>query len=280
MSETSAEVIAYSQAPSGAELITFKICTHRYILAEINTHKNLSRNYQSSRAVPLRRQRRMVMNECAKPVAWGSNQRGMQAGDELTGWRLKVAKALWKSASLSAIAHHWGLEKIGLHKQWTNRVIEPYMYTVGIITVNVDILLDNIFALRLHKDAQPEFQHLCQKMREALNNSGPNDLSIGEWHIPYREEIEHYLIPHDLLTLSNTIKMSVAMIAQVSYRRKGMTLEQANRIVALLGIDNPNHAGPIHYSPAEHVAMASRMGTRSGNLVGFTQYRKLIEKGM
>lgn len=49
----SAKIIADSEF-DGVRLVTFEVEFHRFILPEINTHRVFSRNYQSSRAVPVK----------------------------------------------------------------------------------------------------------------------------------------------------------------------------------------------------------------------------------
>jgi len=61
------------------------VTAHRFILAEINTHRVLSRSYRSSRAVPVKTLLEEVRTRPAMPVHWGANRPGMQAHEELTG---------------------------------------------------------------------------------------------------------------------------------------------------------------------------------------------------
>ena len=49
----SAKVLADSITPDGKRLTTFEIKVPRIILAEFNTHRVLSRNFASSRAIPV-----------------------------------------------------------------------------------------------------------------------------------------------------------------------------------------------------------------------------------
>lgn len=276
-------VLAYSQAPCGAKLITFEFETYRYILAEINTHKALSRNYQSSRAVPLKKQRRAILKRGAEPIMWGSNNPGMQSNAMLLGWRKRLASAIWISAKYSAAFHHFLLEKVGLHKQWTNRIIEPYMFTKGIITCNTD-KLEDIFKLRIHKDAQPEFNDFALHMRNAMKKANIQYLRKGELHLPYikcyrdinTNEIK-YSAPNikEFKSETDAITYSVASIAQVSYMISDMTMEKAEKILDRLNILSKTTP---HLSPTEHIAYASDSEISSGNLTGFTQYRKIIEE--
>jgi hypothetical protein len=57
---------------SNARLTTFEIEYPRFILAELNTHKMLSKNSASSRAIPVEKMLDMIFNNPAVPVHWGT----------------------------------------------------------------------------------------------------------------------------------------------------------------------------------------------------------------
>ena len=77
-----AKVICDSVSPSGERLTTVEVEFHRFILPELNTHRVFSRNYQSSRAVPVQKMIDQVRDNPAIPVHWGKNQAGMVADEE------------------------------------------------------------------------------------------------------------------------------------------------------------------------------------------------------
>ena len=64
----SAKVIADSITPWGQRVTTFELEVHRYVLAEQNTHRLLSRNAQSSRAVPVERMIELIKEDTAMPI--------------------------------------------------------------------------------------------------------------------------------------------------------------------------------------------------------------------
>jgi hypothetical protein len=55
---------------------------HRFVLAEMNTHRAFSRNSASSRAIPVQKIIDRVTNDPAWPVVWPKEQAGMQGGEE------------------------------------------------------------------------------------------------------------------------------------------------------------------------------------------------------
>src|SRR5271157_2039061 len=114
-------ILTSKNRETGVSLYTFVLTYPRVILPEVNTHRMLSRNTASSRAIPARRQRSRVLAAPFVPISVGKNQKGMQAGDELDGWRRTVAINTWKLARYPSVLASWVLEKVGAHKQMVNR---------------------------------------------------------------------------------------------------------------------------------------------------------------
>ena len=90
-----ARVIADSISTEGHRLTTIEAKIHRFVLAELNTHRVFSRNSASSRAIPAKKIRAMVLEDPAMPIWWGKNQVGMQAPEELEGLQKQDAIDLW-----------------------------------------------------------------------------------------------------------------------------------------------------------------------------------------
>ena len=65
-----AEIVAHSLSPQGDELISILCTFPRIILAEVNTHRMLSKNTSSSRAVPFSKMIEAVKNNPFIPIAW------------------------------------------------------------------------------------------------------------------------------------------------------------------------------------------------------------------
>lgn len=257
-----AKVICDSISEHGFRITTFELEYPRFIHSEFMTHRELSKNSSSSRAIPFAKMIENIENNMAKPVHWGKNRSGMQASNEEV--ERYVAEEAWDIAARSAIvsARNLSVEGIGLHKQIANRVTEPFSMIKVVMTTTS---LDNLFNLRLDKDAQPEFVVLAKGMYEAFTKSNPKVLKAGQYHLPYVETIEvtgsniignndnqqHYFMPDGTgeVCLEDAIKISVASCAAVSYRTEGMTLEKADKIYNML-----INAEVVHSSPFEHVA--------------------------
>lgn len=84
----SAKVVADSLSPKGNRLTTLEVVMPRYILAEFNTHRVLSKNSASSRAIPLRKMIKEVMENPFIPYAFQKNHTGMQGTEYLDTTKL------------------------------------------------------------------------------------------------------------------------------------------------------------------------------------------------
>lgn len=262
-----AKIIEDSVNIFGNRLTTFELIYPRFILAELNTHRMFSRNSSSSRAIPIIKMIKDILSNPATPVYWGENKAGMQAGEELKGIKLKLAKLIWRIASYNNILYAYILYKLGLHKQISNRILEPWMYTRTIVSATE---WDNFFELRCHPDAQPEIKELATLMRLEYNSSKPKLLRFGEWHLPYITAEERNTIP-----LKDCIKMSVARCARVSYLthdgktpNKNKDFELYERLVGSV---------PIHASPTEHQATPANGSFWKKNFKGWEQHRIDVE---
>lgn len=240
--EPNASVIADSVSPSGVRLTTIEVTLHRFVLAELNTHRVFSRNSASSRAIPVRKQLARVLEDPALPVEFGENQRGMQAGDALAGDDEQAALAAWLQARDQAVAAVERLQELGVHKQVTNRLLEPFMWHTVIVTATE---WDGFWEQRCSPLAQPEIMVAAEAMRTEYDASTPVEVGHGQWHTPYLRDEDGDLDDE------TARKVSAARCARVSYlthdgrRDIDKDIELYERLVS---------ARPPHWSPLEHVA--------------------------
>lgn len=265
-----AKVIAHSINPMNQEIATLALRYPRIIHSEFMTHRVFSRNASSSRAIPTLILIRQVFTDMAYPVSFGANQRGMQAGAELTGWHLAAVKAIWTLTGWLVACMAYLAYLCGVHKQVVNRMIEPWTW-ISVVVTATD--WDNFFELRRHRDADPTIRKLADDMYWALKTSTPTPLYWGEWHVPYvsLDELHQY-------GPKNAVQMSSARCARVSYlthEGRQPTLDQDRNLYTRLVGSNP-----IHASPTEHQAKAT-MANEPSNLSGcWHQHRKDVEKEM
>ncbi len=247
----SATVIADSITMFGQRMTTFELVYPRFIHAELMTHRMLSKNAASSRAVPYAVNAELVTNKPAMPVYWGKNQPGMKAKEELEPFVIEGMKGVWKAALRAAISHTSVMNDSSVHKQIVNRLLEPWSMMKTVISGTE---WNNFFWLRDHPDAQPEFAELAKRTREAMLHSTPNKLKCGEWHLPYvpYKHGEYWVDEETNVDLETAKIVSVSCCAQVSYRKLDESIEKARKIYDMLNIGSST--SPSHASPLEHQA--------------------------
>ncbi len=322
-----AEVIAHSASPypDARPVITMRLRYPKFIHAEELTHRilntspecvemisipdgvmydrDLSRNASSSRAIPVTRLIEDIRRDPAEPLFWGKNQPGMQAAEEL-GWAAKLqAQAIWRRNRETCIADALEMHALGGHKQLVNRLVEKHGFINVVVTATN---WSNFFALRRHKDAQPEIKHIADLAWEAQQASTPTILQLGQWHLPFVDPARDVNLLPGRPEGDNTdwgewftsllIRLSVARCARTSYRTHEGKEPNVEEDLALY--DRLVSRAPLHASPAEHqctpdtrnddyytinggMAIYTSRTTWDnpklhGNLTGFKQFRKLL----
>lgn len=277
-----AKVIADSVSPTGDRVTTIEVTTHRFILAEFNTHRAFSRNSASSRAIPYQKMRAKALETPALPLSWPAEQKGMQGGEEAFPEAQREFEAVWLTARDKAVQVADQLHEMGLHKSVINRILEPFLpHTIIVSATDWQGFWDQ----RCHPDAQPEIRVAAEVMRDAYNASTPLELEWGDWHLPYISDEERGEFPLKtrgldtgvyeglkLLHINPLLKISAARCARVSY----LTHDGKRDVYKDIELFERLHTHtPPHASPLEHVARAS-YNYRKGNFHGFQQLRHAL----
>jgi hypothetical protein len=106
-----------------------------------------------------------------------------------------------------------------VHKQTTNRLLEPFMWHTAVLT-GTD--WPNFQHLRNHPDAHPDFQDLAVAMQAAFDDSKPAIPVDGEyWHTPYVNNSEVIEWENGPGGWPYACKVSAGRCARVSYLRQG-----------------------------------------------------------
>lgn len=285
-----AKILKDSLNNKGCRLTTFELTFPRFILAEFNTHRAISRVSASSRAIPVYKTLLKVIENPYIPTM-EKNQAGMQSKvlidnqDEATEiWLEARNQAVYQAYKLcqvnkktAAEIEAWGriesfLEECGFsldvthlnaHKQWVNRILEFCMYHTVIASATD---WENLFALRTHRDTQPEFKELGFKMVKEYSESKPIK---RKYHLPLVTKEENRN-----LCLTNRIKLCAARCARTSYlNHNGVRdLEEDYRLY-----DKLCESEPRHFSPLEFPAIAMDDTEYRGNFRGWMQIRKTIK---
>ena len=285
----SAKVIKDSISPDGVRITTLELEYPRIIHSELMTHRVFSRNSASSRAIPVSKVIELVESNPAMPVHWGKNQAGMQAKEELDDLNKEAVRQLWLEAAKQAVSIAKVMADIGGHKQVVNRILEPFQHMKVVVTstewANWDWLRD-------HPDADPTIHALAKEMKRVRNESTPEELFYGEWHLPYvnseRSKVyaeRNYFDEHgEPITLEQARMISASCCAQTSYRKQDGSLEKAEDIFKKLVESEPCHASPVEHMATPISSDWGRGVTHedwqgqqwSANFRGWIQFRQLI----
>lgn len=261
---------------------------HNFIADGICCHN--SKNSASSRARPMWKTLLEVIENPVIPN-FQKNQSGMQSSVYLNKDEMQLAIQEWLIARDNAVIQavklsprenkskseieawakidsHTGIKytnsySLDIHKQWVNRLVEPFMWHTVIVS-GTD--WDNFFNLRVHAAAQDEIKSVAYSMLSAYKDSNPTQLSLGEWHIPYLKDTDN-----DLST-ENKLKCSVARCARVSYLTHDGKLDRDKDIIL-----HDRLAKDGHWSAFEHAAECANHSNYVGNFKGWNQYRKSFQ---
>lgn len=319
----SAKILRDSVSPSGVRLVTAEVILPRMILSEFNTHRILSKNSASSRAIPVRKQLEKVFYHPYIPSFIGVNRSGMQASEWLEGEKLEEAQRnvlLKRDRSLigaledllsvrmvknifgeerlsrimvngmepgmdhsvfwSAVDTYTELEKkkregiympedfLNIHKQTVNRYLEPFLMQTIVVTGTE---WSNLMGLRVNEEAQKEIAIPVRLLQEAMEDSTPQRLEYGQFHLPLIQDDE---MEEAQANPERWCWISSARCARTSYETHDGIRDPEKDYI--LGHDRLEPSG--HMSPFEHVAEPMEDANAwSGNFRGWKQFRKTLE---
>lgn len=282
------KIIADSISPDGIRITTMHLRYWRPIHSELMTHKDLSRNARSSRAVPVMT---LLQEEIFTPQ-FGMNKPGMQS-EILASPELQEKWATeWQNLAQVTRDQVQAWHEEGMHKQWANRPLEWFGWIDVLVTATH---WANFYALRISEYAQPEFDALARLMQHEQRRSTPVLLQPGQWHLPYIMDWE----ADGRWGLEPLLAMSTARCARLSYT----PFDGVGDVNAELArFEKLVVSRPVHASPAEHQATPDRKVSSGfslpldkpnadfvetgpyrwegehlhGNFHGWVQHRKLI----
>ena len=293
------KVLADSVSPDGVRLSTIAYQAPRVLLAEMNTHRVLSRSAESSRAIPFSKKLGAVLTHPYFPSDLPDGpllgeSKGMTASGPLNDAAKADGQHLFRALGAVVAKGAAAIADLGFHKQDVNRLLEPWAWTRGVVSSTE---LANFFALRCDYRACPPFRYLARCVWVALARSVPTPTPWGEWHLPFitaadREEAwvraKSYLNAHgepphgfgDWMQCA-LARWSAARCARVSYYHFGRTKSDYaaddGTFQKLAG------SFPLHVSPCEHQALCAKAGgvQRGFPLSNFrapwVQHRKFIQ---
>lgn len=263
-------------------LITVAGAIPTQVLAELNTHRCLSKSAESTRAVPAAEYLSRIVSDgpyVPPPLRRSKSMQGVAGllpAEEADAWYRSRVKAFD-----DAVGHHKKEMESGVHKSIPNRLLAPFSFTRLVITGTYAGWM-SVFDKRVSVDADVGFQAFISRCYRAILGSTPR---VSRIHCPFVEGPGN---ANDQDAL-NIFDLSVSCCASISYggiRRK--TPEESKRMVDRLMTDQ-------HWGPFEHQALSKDaevlvdiLGERarivqeqdfSGNFhsSNWVQYRKLVE---
>jgi thymidylate synthase ThyX len=282
-----AKVIADSLSPDGVRLTTMEIVLPRIVLAELNTHRMLSKSSASSRAIPVEKMIAAVENDPYIPEQWDRNGAGMQGHGTIDSPHA-IAGCVrdWLDARDAAVASAQNLLARNVHKQITNRLLEPFMWHTVIVSATE---WSNFFNLRCNPLAHPALRNTAEAIREVMATNTPSPIAYGEWHLPYFDPTRDA----DVAGPTNRVKVCVARCARVSYLTHDGVRDPSKDIALADSLLANGHMAPLEHvarpmtdADAERCLREQGAGgedlyadvyrTFAGNFRGWMQYRKTI----
>lgn len=272
-------------------LWTFELTYPRYIHSEFMTHRVFSRNASSSRAIPVRRVIEQVRENPVMPPKVFMNQKGMVGeteADEVTATAFHV---LWKEAADNACKTAEMMERLGIHKQHVNRILEPFQFIKVIVTATEWY---NFFALRLAPDAQPEIRQLARVIYDEMDRYRNKEVGVLEVSLPRKDcpdifarmgaDKVHaivslpYITDEDIKEIGKEnyrqlMKISAARCARVSYNNYDGSKPDLEKDMKLY---DHLYEGR-HLSPMEHACIQDPDYRKYANLNGWKSLRYLVE---
>lgn len=272
-------------------LWTFELTYPRYIHSEFMTHRVFSRNASSSRAIPVKRMIEQVRNNPVIPPKVFMNQKGMVGETEADVVTATKFYALWGEAAENACKTAEMMERMGIHKQHVNRILEPFQFIKVIVTATDWY---NFFMLRLAPDAQPEIRQLARAIYDEMDRYRNKEVGVLEVSVPRKDCPDifarmgadkvrtvvslPYITDEDIKEIGEEnyktlMKISVARCARVSYNNHDGSKPNIEKDLALY---DHLYDGK-HMSPMEHACIRDDDYHKYANLTGWKSLRYLVE---
>ena len=256
-------------------LWTFELMYPRYIHSEFMTHRVFSRNASSSRAIPVKRMIEQVRENTVIPPKVFMNQKGMVGETEADPVTTTAFHVLWEEAAENACKTAEMMERLGIHKQHVNRILEPFQFIKVIVTATDWC---NFFALRLAPDAQPEIRELASAIYDEMNRYHNKDVGVLELDKEHIVVSLPYITDEDIKEIGKEeyhllMKISAARCARVSYNNHDGSKPDIEKDLKLYG----HLYDSKHMSPMEHACIRDKDYRKNANLNGWKSLRYLIE---
>ena len=282
-------IIADSISPQNVRITSFVLTVPQIIVKELLRHRMFSFSSSSIRAIPFNKILSDTKENMFIPLAFQKHHSGMQGMEYLTDKEAQKAQQQWVESGLKACAEAERLYNLGITKQLCSRIIEPYGYAKILVTATEwenffdlrcpeyhykgkvfksrkDLLNANLgtfpttlndleWIISSKSQAEIHIQALAESMWDVMNESKPEQLESGQWHIPFGDKVTDEgiwnFIKHEDEIESVKCKIATARCARLSY----MTFEGEINYDKDIELYNRLYESR-HASPFEHVCQA------------------------
>jgi thymidylate synthase ThyX len=268
-------ISSITNTPITTLVLEYPRVVHDHLL----THRALSRNSSSTRAIPVSAAAQQIKDNPAEYI-WTYNQAGMQGQEVTDENHLKAVNAYYKLALKANIKFAETLNRksseggYNIHKQNAGRLIEAFQNIRVCVTATE---WENFFHLRNAKDAQPEIREVAKAIFNSMeeNKSSYMVLNEGEWHVPFvtrkvipnkdsqSDGVMYYFHPetNEEISLEEARNLSASVCAQTSYRKEDTSKDKTDKVLDMLF-----KGDKLHASPLEHQATPIH---NNSNMLGF-----------
>lgn len=255
-------------------ITSIEVTLHHFAVPgfDLRTCRSMAYNMASSAAIPVHDAIEQVDDAPALPLFWIADRVGSFGAPPLPTTKAESARSVWLAARDDALTAADTLNHIGVHRSLVNRLLEPFLPQTLLITATdwPD------FYHRRQNLADPlmeaEVVEAATAMYRAHNNSSPEKLALGEWHLPYLEPWETQTLP-----VMQANQVSVARCARAAHLTEARPLDAQEDLAIFHRLIT---ATPPSLSLLEHVATPSTPGESStGAFTGWHQFRYLHEQG-
>ena len=256
-------------------LMTLECHYPRYIHSEVMTHCMFSKSCASSRAIPVERIIEEVYHTDTSPLGVQSEKHGMSGGEVLPDDIQSAFFIEWNKAKNNAIMTAHNMHKLGVHKQFINRILEPFQ-TMHMVLTGTE--WEHFLELRTNKDTvDPMMYRLAKCIQKVYDTRVHNENIEPNVHIPYVTFEDLYVTLQDTKnSVISAMKVSAARCARVSYYKHDRTPTTVENDIKLFN----RLYNDKHMSPMEHQAVHAEDNSFYYKLYGFIPFRYMLENGL
>lgn len=266
------DIVAHTRLPNDAEFVSWRWRLPAFLDGEWRTHRQISKNASSFRAIPISR---MIENVTDDPFIrwhWTLQEKGMQGHRRADDIAASYARSAWLEARDACVKSAMSLATLGLHKQDANRLLQPWVWMEWLNTARVKHL-NHLYALRDEGMAEPHFKDFVVRLMEEVEDS---KVESNDAHLPYVSSADR-----DNWSLASCAYASAARCRRVSLFRLDGTGD-SNFAADVASGEEMAMTSPLHATPFEHqVWTHNGAADLAGNFAeprpdGVVQFRKII----